>query len=233
MTDTARLGHDETTDASFLEICALDEEESRMHRAFLGVVSVDPANGALRIFRRGDRVADVQAYRVDGQAAGQIMLYGPRGGRTLQRNVTLATDSDENGGYLELRGSHRTVRIDQNGVQVSPNKVLFGRAEDPPPTFTWDFVAEHPEDPTKEIHYCVLEGPEVGVFVRGTARLDEGKARVMLPEHFGHVASPSGLTVSLTPRSADSLGVAATTLSCRDLVIQELARGHGNYDVDN
>ena len=125
--------------------------------------------------------------------------------------------------FLELHGANRSIRIDEDGIQVSPSK---------PARFTWDFVAEHPEDPTKEIHYAVTEGPEAGVFVRGTARLARGRARVALPSHFAHVASPAGLTAHLTPRSKRSKGVAATQVSVSEILIEELHRGRGAYEVD-
>jgi hypothetical protein len=41
-----------------------------------------------------------------------------------------------------------------------------------------------------------------------------------------------GLTVQLTPRSALSKGVAACSLSTRELGIVELFEGTGEYDVD-
>lgn len=61
------------------------------------------------------------------------------------------------------------------------------------------FVQPHPTDPTKEIVYASLEGPEAGVYVRGEGRLQDGEAVIELPESFRLVASEEGLTVQLTP----------------------------------
>jgi len=132
------------------------------------------------------------------------------------------------------------------GVPWSP-ELPYAEGGEPPP-IEWEpprgpeparssvpdvnFVAEHPEDPTLQIHYNVIEGPEVGVYARGTAKLSGGRAVVSLPDHFAHVTSEKGLTVHLTPRSADSKGVAASRLSLRELEIVELFGGTGAYDVD-
>ena len=72
----------------------------------------------------------------------------------------------------------------------------------------------------------------MGVYCRGTARLSDGRAEVTLPEHFGQVANDAGLTANLTARSGESKGVAATELTTRRLVVEELGSGRGAYDVD-
>jgi hypothetical protein len=77
-----------------------------------------------------------------------------------------------------------------------------------------NFLQNHPHDPELEIVYTSLEGPEAGTFTRGSARLENGLARVALDESFGWVTHPDlGLTVSLTPRGgfADLYVVDVTT----------------------
>lgn len=67
-------------------------------------------------------------------------------------------------------------------------------------TGTVSFVQNHPYDDDMVIVYAAPEGDEVGVYTRGTARLVDGEARVMLGETFQYVANPDiGLTVYLTP----------------------------------
>ncbi|HEX8088814.1 MAG TPA: hypothetical protein VF762_08180, partial [Blastocatellia bacterium] len=63
-----------------------------------------------------------------------------------------------------------------------------------------NFVQAHPTDPTKEIVYVSLEGPEAGTYIRGTAKLSKGEAVVKLPEYFSLVTNDDGMTVQLTPR---------------------------------
>ncbi len=61
------------------------------------------------------------------------------------------------------------------------------------------FVHEHPHDPTKELVYVCLEGGEAGTYIRGSAKLHNGEARVELPEHFALVTNAEGVTAILTP----------------------------------
>jgi len=93
-------------------------------------------------------------------------------------------------------------------------------------------VMNHPRDPRLQIYYGALEGPEAGLYVRGTASLVGGHASITLPEHFALVASNEGLTAHLTPRSPDSRGLAVVRLAKNTLEVTELARGGGTYEFD-
>lgn len=128
----------------------------------------------------------------------------------------------EDGPELFLRRTeNQFVRITARGVEVSPDKEGF-----------FDLVSDHPSDSTKELHYTVMEGPEVGLYIRGTTRLVEGAAVVDLPEHFSFLASAEQLTVQLTARDASSKGLAAVELTPARLRIAELMQGRGAYAVD-
>jgi hypothetical protein len=61
------------------------------------------------------------------------------------------------------------------------------------------FVEPHPTDPTKEIKYVCLEGPESGTYFRGTARIVNGFATIEIPDHFRMVTADQGLTVIAMP----------------------------------
>ena len=66
-----------------------------------------------------------------------------------------------------------------------------------------NFVQNHPYDPSLEVVYTTLEGPEAATFTRGSARLVAGRATVPLESTFALVTHPDlGLTVALTPRGA-------------------------------
>jgi hypothetical protein len=62
------------------------------------------------------------------------------------------------------------------------------------------FVQDHPQDPSKVIHYIALEAGEAGTYTRGTATLSRGEAEIVLPEHFSLVTGSAGLTAQITPR---------------------------------
>ncbi|MBK8271269.1 MAG: hypothetical protein IPK83_24305, partial [Planctomycetes bacterium] len=76
-----------------------------------------------------------------------------------------------------------------------------------------NFRAPNPSDPTTDIWYCCPEGPEAAMYVRGTARLINGRATIELPDHFRNLASEPGMTVQLTPRSLDSKRLATSKVS--------------------
>lgn len=107
-----------------------------------------------------------------------------------------------------------------------------------------NFVQNHPTREDLEVVFTSLEGDEVTVFTRGSARLKDGVARVALGPAFALVANPSyGLSAHLTPRGDWSeLYVAAispTELEVRahggssdavfDYVVYALRAGYENF----
>lgn len=95
-----------------------------------------------------------------------------------------------------------------------------------------NFRAPNPADLTTDIWYCCPEGPEAAMYIRGTAQLRSGRARIELPEHFRLLASEPGMTVQLTPRSLESRGLATSRVSLTGIEVGELRGGTGNYDFD-
>ncbi|MEK6478371.1 hypothetical protein WJR50_12585 [Catalinimonas sp. 4WD22] len=94
------------------------------------------------------------------------------------------------------------------------------------------FVEDHPLDPSKEIVYACVEGPEAAMYMRGTTKLVNGKATINLPEHYRVLAVESSMTVLLTPLSASSNGLAVTTKDLKGIIVQELMNGSGSYEFD-
>lgn len=88
-----------------------------------------------------------------------------------------------------------------------------------------DFVEPHPSNPSLEIRYAALEGPEVGTYFRGSGHLINGEAVIEPPESFRMVTAPEGLTVVVTPQGALA-NVACISKSLDRIVIR------GNADVD-
>ncbi|MGH9443789.1 MAG: hypothetical protein ACRD16_16110 [Thermoanaerobaculia bacterium] len=81
------------------------------------------------------------------------------------------------------------------------------------------FVAPHPSDPTKEIRFVCLEGPESGTYFRGTGTIVGGFAEIPVPESFRLSTSAEGLTVVATP--VGSLAVlAAVRVGLDRIVVQ-------------
>lgn len=91
------------------------------------------------------------------------------------------------------------------------------------------FVQAYPTDPTKEIVYVSLEGPEAGTYIRGTAQLVDGEAVINLPEHFSLVTSGEGLTVQLTPLGG-WLQLYVIEKSTQQIIIREAKGKNGQFD---
>ena len=94
------------------------------------------------------------------------------------------------------------------------------------------FCVPDPEDVTRDIWYGCIEGPELAMYVRGTARLVNGRARIVLPDHFRKLADEQGMTVQMTPLSIDSKGLCVVRKGLDGIEVMELRNGRGNYEFD-
>jgi len=111
------------------------------------------------------------------------------------------------------------MRVDADG-----NGIVWGDE--------WVVQKSNPNQPGTDIVYASIEGPEAAAYIRGTAHLVNGRAEVAFPEHFKVMASSEGITVQLTPLSAESKGLAVVEKSPDRLVVRELGNGDGTYDFD-
>ncbi|GBC92056.1 hypothetical protein HRbin15_00518 [bacterium HR15] len=94
------------------------------------------------------------------------------------------------------------------------------------------FRVPDPDDATRDIWYGCIEGPELAMYVRGTARLVNGRARIELPDHFRKLADEQGMTVQLTPLSPESEGLCVLHKGLDGIEVAELRNGRGNYEFD-
>jgi hypothetical protein len=88
-----------------------------------------------------------------------------------------------------------------------------------------NFVTPHPTDPTKQIAFVSLEGPESGTYFRGTGHLVAGYAEILVPESFRLVTSGQGLTAVATP-TGSAASIYCVSKSLDKIVFQ------GSADVD-
>jgi hypothetical protein len=94
------------------------------------------------------------------------------------------------------------------------------------------FIQNHPYDDSRVIVYSAPEGDEVATYTRGTARLENGEARVALGETFAWVTNPDlGLTAHVTPRSADAV-VYVESVSTKELVVRNVTGFPGDAVFD-
>jgi hypothetical protein len=126
-------------------------------------------------------------------------------------------------GYASVRNRYDVVRarmfVYQNGIgYILADAKLF--------------CVPDPEDVTRDIWYGCIEGPELAMYVRGTARLVNGRARIELPDHFRKLADEQGMTVQMTPLSIDSKGLCVVRKGLDGIEVMELRNGRGNYEFD-
>jgi len=125
-----------------------------------------------------------------------------------------------NGGSLGLNNASNTLTAGIDGA----TGLVFG--------ITKSFIVADPSDSNRMIKYTSVEGPEAAIYVRGTANLVSGQGHIEFPDHFSVMAVPSSITVSLTPRSASSMGLAAVSVSSQGIDVAELGGGTNSYSFD-
>ena len=59
------------------------------------------------------------------------------------------------------------------------------------------FIIDHPTDPTRHLVHACIEGPEIGVYYRGSARIQQGFITIQLPNYVPAFATD--FTVQITP----------------------------------
>ena len=86
------------------------------------------------------------------------------------------------------------------------------------------------DDGEKEVVYTATEAPTARTEATGVAELEDGRAEIDVPEHFGWVTDDEEpIHVQTTPHSADSGGLAAVERSTERLVVEDLD-GDGDYE---
>lgn len=157
---------------------------------------------------------------VNETGGGQMHTIGPNGNTNV--NITYLSSYPNNGG-LDVRDSSGTA---QAGILVdsSGQGIVWGDVK--------SFRMANPSQPGTEIWYACPEGPEAAAYVRGTGHLINGKAEIILPDHFVAVASPQQITVQVTPLSGESRGLAVVEKTASRFVVRELTNGDGTYDFD-
>lgn len=156
---------------------------------------------------------------VSSSNVGNIVAYGQNG--NFNASITNLSNYSNNGYFSvnDVLGQDRAAIY----VNAAGQGVLFTSPANK------NFRMEHPEQPGKDIWYCSLEGPEAGVYDRGEATLKNGEAFIAYSDHFLLVMNPETVTVSLTPRSWDTYGLAVTEVTERGFRVRELKNGTGNF----
>ncbi|MBI9067187.1 MAG: hypothetical protein JEZ09_07840 [Salinivirgaceae bacterium] len=75
-------------------------------------------------------------------------------------------------------------------------------------------------------------GFEVTYFVKGTAKLLNGRCNIQLPDYFANEIISNTITIQITPLSIDSKGLAVISKSAKQIEVGELFKGSGTYEFD-
>jgi hypothetical protein len=153
------------------------------------------------------------------QGAGFAITRGPNGAS----NVRLS--------FLGGNPEHGFVSVDDAEGNTKASVFVNSAGEGVVMGDVKNFAVDHPTRPGEKIVYTSLEGGEAAIYHRGKVRLSNGRAIVVLPEHFVVLADPEAITVQLTPGSFESKGLAFGAIRDGRIEIGELQNGTGSYDV--
>ncbi len=185
---------------------------------FISHISSSANSGFIGVYNEDDRSVAMNA-ELSGQ--GNLTTYGSNG----NTNTRLSwLNGRTNNGYISV---HDTGGNEQAGLYVNSTGqgVVFADLK--------NFKTDHPKNNEKEIVYASLEGPEAAAYVRGTATLEHGSASIDFPEYFSLIISgTAGMTVHITPLSAESKGIAVVKKGKSGFRVQELLGGNGTYEFD-
>jgi hypothetical protein len=234
-TGTGKAGYFEINNADSTETALYAENNGHGHAGhFVNNASILIAALKAEAHAKGDAVY--------GLTTGTARAGYFRINNTANPNAAIYADTNGSGNavYAITSGSGDAIRGATTGsgysgyfsggagVYVQGNLNVTGALSKGSGTF----VQPHPTDPSKELVYAFFEGPEHAVFLRGTARLVDGKAIIETPEHFRAVAGEEGITVQFTPRSSDTFGLAAVDITRDRIVVAELKGETHTYEFD-
>lgn len=176
--------------------------------------------------KNNDNIGEITVYddpgtpraKLDGE--GELKLYGPNGQLNFEATKDLFNNNEGRADIFDQNGTAQAgMFIDFQGFGH-----LYADVK--------NFRSDHPNDPTKEIWYASLEGPEAGAYCRGTSQLINGECFVAYPEHFHALVATEDVTVILTPLEWDTYGLAAIKKTATGIFVKELKGGSGNFSFD-
>ncbi len=174
-----------------------------------------------------------------------ILLVNESGQRSAPFASSLLSSNSDLSGVLQLNGTQSgnlqltsLSGFPNNGYLLvldkeSQNKAgIFINDQDQGVVYGSNISAVVNEDGQGSTIYGALVGDESAAYTRGTAKLENGEAVVICPDHFQNIADPNSMTVTITPLSAKSKGVAVVEKFSGGFKVQELGEGSGTYDFD-
>ncbi|NND31901.1 MAG: hypothetical protein HKN76_04865 [Saprospiraceae bacterium] len=158
--------------------------------------------------------------RTTSEGSGVVQTFGPAGGI----NASLSHVAGAMGGGLFLYGSDKETPKGWFYVDAQDQSNLI--------VDNMGIAAPAPGRADEEIVYSAVTGGESASYDRGTAELINGEAHITFPSHFRTVTDLSSMTVTVTPLSAESMGIAVIQKTATGFKVKELHKGKGNYAFD-
>ncbi len=167
--------------------------------------------------RQGQFAAFVSS---NSDEAGTTVHYGSSGNVNTQ--IGTFSDAANSGAVMVFHDGEENpsgyLRATASGSEIAANFVTM--------------LASPPGRSDQVAAYAVPMGSEAAAYDRGTAQLVNGEATIICPEHFRWVANGESMTVTITPLSAESKGIAVIEKGNGGFKVKELHGGQGNYAFD-
>lgn len=152
-------------------------------------------------------------------AYGGAIWVRQRGDNDYSAYMGVPACGSTDGGLVNVNNSSGAV-----GVQLQGSGNIYKTGNN-------GFVHPHPADPTQQIVYMSLEGPERGTYFRGAARLVNGEAVIVPPADWQYVTSDVAITVQVTPRE-ECNGLYVAVASRDRVLVRELGGGTSSASFD-
>ncbi|HMS29226.1 MAG TPA: hypothetical protein PKD32_05215 [Saprospiraceae bacterium] len=159
------------------------------------------------------------AFNLKADDSGGLFELSKSGGK-----IVSILKTDNNGGRLEIFSNTSTTSRGALWINAAGDAVLSAQIK--------NFVIQHPKDNSSVITYASIEGPEAGAYDRGIYTLVNGEAFIKYSEVFGLVINPNTVTITLTPHSVETFGLAVVEKTSEGFRVKELKGGKGNFTFD-
>ncbi len=158
--------------------------------------------------------------QVNNSGAGHLELMGPAGNGIC---FVKGLSTDANRGFMGVAGSNGFVQASMK-VDEMGNGIIEAH----------QFVTKMTSHSRsgEDVNYGVVQGPEAALYLRGTAKLQKGRAKINLPDHFRINADEGSMTVQITPLSSKTYGLAVIEKTNKGFVVEEFMNGQGNFEFD-
>ena len=145
-------------------------------------------NGTAWIYAGSSTTAAVRFNALNGGISFHTTVSGTIGGTNSTMDTTGPKMVLSLAGGLSLGNSVASTDAGAGNLLVSGS--ITGASK--------SFNIPHPKKKGKRLIHGCIEGPELAVYYRGTARLKDGAAEIELPEYFEALTRKQGRTVQLT-----------------------------------